>query len=94
MSVKRRVNVGATMVATPVLLLAALAGCVTTHGNLASSADRLERTQTHSAVTLARRGRTMPADTRTMQRVGRRDPRFRATLADRNADDRDVPSGV
>jgi len=79
------------MVAIPVLLLAALAGCVTTHGNLASSADRLER----NADALSRDSRETRADyasrySHDASELAEETHDFRATLADRNADDRDV----
>jgi hypothetical protein len=75
------------------LVLVALAGCATTHGNLAGSADRLER----NADALARDSRDTQQDFGTTNSYSR-DARqladqtrdFREALADRNADDRDV----
>jgi outer membrane murein-binding lipoprotein Lpp len=92
MAVKGRINVRATMVAIPVLLLAELAGCVTTtHGNLASSASRLEG----NADVLSRDSRDTRQDyasgyTRDASELAEETRDFRETLADRNSDDRDV----
>jgi hypothetical protein len=89
---KYRARVRNVMLAMPVIVLTALAGCVTTHGNLASSADRLER----DADALTRDSR----DTRDYgvtssyshdaRELAEQTHDFRETLADRNADDRDV----
>jgi hypothetical protein len=94
MAFKRRAGVGQVMVAVPILVLAALAGCVTTHGNLASSADRLER----NADALTRDSRYTREDdygaasgySRDARELAERTRDFRETLADRRADDRDV----
>ena len=87
----RWASVGKVMVAVPVLVLAALAGCVTTHGNLASSADRLER----NADALTSDSRYTRDDygsgySREARELAERTRDFRETLADRNASDRDV----
>jgi hypothetical protein len=81
------------VVAMPVLVLAALAGCATTHGNLASSADRLERNA--DALTLNSRDTrdgygVASSYSREARELAERTRDFRETLADRNADDRDV----
>jgi hypothetical protein len=78
--------------AMPLLVLAALAGCVTTHGNLASSADRLER----NADALSSNSRdtrdygVASGYSRDARELAEQTRDFRETLADRNADDRDV----
>jgi hypothetical protein len=79
------------MVAVPILVLAALAGCATTHGNLASSADRLER----NADALTSDSRYTRDDygngySREARALAERTRDFREALADRNADERDV----
>jgi septation ring formation regulator EzrA len=93
MAFKCRANVGKFIVAMPVLVLAALASCATTHGNLASSADRLER----NADALTRDTRYTREDygvassySRDARELAERTRDFRETLADRNADERDV----
>lgn len=66
-----------------------LAGCVTTHGNLSSSAERLER----SAVELQRDVRDDGASSgyyRDAQAFAEETRDFRQTLADRRADGDDV----
>jgi hypothetical protein len=80
------------MFAMPALVLVALAGCATTtHGNLASSASRLER----NADALSRDSRETREDyasnySRDASELAEETRDFRETLADRNADDRDV----
>ena len=69
--------------------IAGLAGCVTTHGNLASSAERLER----SAVELQSDARSDSASSgyyRDAQEFAVEARDFRRTLEDRRAEDRDV----
>jgi len=84
-------KVGTVVAAMSILVLAGVAGCVTTHGNLASSADRLERnadaltsdsryTRDHGTASYSRDARELAEETRD----------FRETLADRNAGERDV----
>jgi hypothetical protein len=68
---------------------ASLAGCVTTHGNLSSSAERLER----NAVELQRDARDDGASGgyyRDAQAFAEETRDFRQTLADRRADGDDV----
>jgi hypothetical protein len=61
------------------------AGCATTHGNLAGSADRLER----NADQLARNARG-DMSARNASELADEAHEFRRTLNDRDADDRDV----
>jgi methyl-accepting chemotaxis protein len=93
MALKCRANVGKFIVGIPVLVLAALASCATTHGNLESSADRLERnadeltrdtrdTRDHYSAT--------SSYSRDARELAERTRDFRETLADRSADERDV----
>jgi hypothetical protein len=69
--------------AAPVLAIA-LAGCATTGGGLASSAERLERTS--SAFERSAEGRSE----RDAGQLAEEAREFRQTLSDRRADDRDV----
>jgi chromosome segregation ATPase len=75
------------------LVLVALTGCATTHGNLTSSADRLER-NTQALSQDAREGRAADHSTTAYSRDAReladQAHDFRRTVADRRADDRDV----
>jgi hypothetical protein len=82
-------KVGTVVAAMSILVLAGVAGCVTTHGNLASSADRLERnadaltsdsryTRDHGTASYSRDARELAEETRD----------FRETLADRIAGER------
>jgi hypothetical protein len=88
-----RANVSKVLIAVPVLVLAAIAvaGCVTTHGNLASSAERLER----NADELTRDTREMyyggtSSYSEAARELAEETHDFRETLANRNADERDV----
>lgn len=65
--------------------LLTLAGCATTHGGLATSADRLER----DAAELARDTRDSSAASDARQLAGQAHD-FRRTVEDRRADDRDI----
>jgi hypothetical protein len=78
-------NFGLTIAAFTAL---GLAGCVTTHGNLTSSAERLER----SAVELQSDARTDSGSGyyRDAQEFAAEARDFRDTLEDRRADDADV----
>ena len=73
-------------------LLVAFVGCATTHGNLTSSADRLER----NAQALARDARDEPAYgsttgySRDAHQLADQAHDFRRTVADNRADSRDV----
>jgi hypothetical protein len=77
-------NIASTMAG---LVLMALGGCATTHGNLTSSADRLER----SADALNRDVRDEPASySRDTRELADRAHDFRRMVEDRRTDDRDV----
>ena len=67
------------------MLLAVLAGCATTHGNLSTSADRLER----SADLLARDARDNSYG-REAAALADQAEDFRRTVLDRRADDEEV----
>jgi hypothetical protein len=67
--------------------LAISAGCATTHGNLASSADRLERNSDALARDADFGSSGYESDAR---RLAEETHDFRRTLADRRAGDRDV----
>jgi chromosome segregation ATPase len=82
-----------TALTTASLVIVTLAGCVTTHGNLTSSADRLER----NAAELARDTRDEPSGSDYSTRYSRdareladRAHEFRRTVDDSRADSRDV----
>jgi hypothetical protein len=77
MTVKSKLRLAYVLAAMSILLLAAFTGCATTHGNLAHSADRLQR----NAEALGRdAARQLATDTRAL----------RAELAGRGEDDPDV----
>jgi hypothetical protein len=67
-----------------------IAGCATTHGNLTSSADRLE----HNADALARNARdgSIGSYSRDARELAGQAHTFRRTVQDRRADDPDVKS--
>jgi hypothetical protein len=84
MNTHSKLNIGVrNWLAAPVLAIA-LAGCATTGGGLASSAERLERTS--SAFEKGAEG-SSERDARQLAEEARE---FRQTLSDRRADDRDV----
>jgi hypothetical protein len=67
------------------LTLAALAGCATTHGNLTSSADRLERNSSEFA-----RDARDESQARDARDLADQTHDFRRTVEDNRADKRDV----
>ena len=77
-----------TLLSTPIVM-AALLGCATTSGGLASSAERLERTSSafERSVDGGREGGSYERDARALAEEARD---FRQTLSDRRADERDV----
>jgi hypothetical protein len=74
----------AALMATSAFVL--LAGCATTHGSLATSADRLER----SSERLASRAPSSSDYARDAHELADEAHDFRLTIRDRRADDRDV----
>jgi hypothetical protein len=76
----------AAIVATSATAFALLAGCATTHGNLSTSATRLER----SSEVLARRAPVSSEYARDARELADEAHDFRLTANDRRADDRDV----
>lgn len=76
----------AAILATSASAFALLAGCATTHGNLNTSASRLE----HSSEVLASRAPSSSNYARDARELADEAHDFRLTANDRRADDRDV----